>query len=167
MGVGLDLKPPSRISDPMRSDSARLMWVDLPVCKHGRDCDIHFQFLAENFNPINMLATGRLDGKVKLSAVMSCISIPLRLFEPCLGYWFGRAEQSASAMENFCMVGDQKMQATGVSECLAAGWLDMSRVLISDPVRPLLVDRPVSKVGVALCNLLGSMLVSLRIGGMG
>ena len=101
VGVGLDLQPPSRISDPMRSDSARLMWVDLPVCKHGRDCDIHFQFLAENFNPINMLATGRLDGKVRLSAVMSCISIPLRLFEPCLGYWFGRAEQSASAMENF------------------------------------------------------------------
>ena len=79
------------------------------------------------------------------------------------------------------MVSDQKMQATGVSEkifadlknivlvglCLAAGWLDMSWVLISDPVRPLLVDRPVSKAGVALCNLLGSMLVSIRIGGMG
>ena len=89
MGVGLDLQPPSRISDPTSSDSARLMWVDLPICKHGRDCDIHFQFMAENFNPINMLATGRLDGKVRLSAVMSCISIPLRLFEPCLGYWFG------------------------------------------------------------------------------
>ena len=79
------------------------------------------------------------------------------------------------------MVSDQKMQATGVSEkifadlknivlvglCLAAGWLDMSWVLISDPVRPLLVDRPVSKAGVALCNLLGSMLVSIRIGSMG
>ena len=46
VGVALDLQPPSRISDPTRSNSARLMWVDLPVCKHGRDCDIHFQFLA-------------------------------------------------------------------------------------------------------------------------